>query len=274
MRMNLMLSKLFGTKPINSVTIASAIEAATQEREDAQRKLAQTMEGLATFTDAEHVAAQSKADGLQRLIARLAARTEELTEAHAQALLDEAEAERLAARKALERRVTAARKAVDVTAKDLLKQYDDLAAQIVDVIEKLAAIDSEVASVKEALKVSEIPEGGASFGGGITDTHRKRPDRKAFERTAKRPCWVQHDGSGGETVRPATVGPDGEVIPLAGRATFDNGVRYPSPPQLEHREIVVERGFYRPGEIEDPLSSVRLPPGFAGGKWHWPKPRP
>lgn len=42
-------------------------------------------------------------------------------------------------------------------------------------------------------------------------------------------------------------------------------------PRLERREVVVERTKFRAGHYEDPLTTVRLPPAFAGGRWHWPR---
>jgi hypothetical protein len=44
-------------------------------------------------------------------------------------------------------------------------------------------------------------------------------------------------------------------------------------PVLEEREIVVERTNVRAGCIENPLSEIHLPPGFAFGKPHWPRER-
>jgi hypothetical protein len=115
--------------------------------------------------------------------------------------------------------------------------------------------------------------------------HRKHPDRQASERREKRLCWVfKYPASPPDTERvkyqaeaareevaEATIGADGKAIPVPSERYNYYGRELIIRPTLETREIVVERTNERPGRIENPLSAIHLPPGFAFGKSHWPR---
>jgi hypothetical protein len=181
----------------------------------------------------------------------------------------------------LRQRAEACRKANAKEAAKLLSEYEKLAGQMADVLARLAEICAQTDAVNAELRKNQVAETVSTY----NEIHRKTPDRPAGERREMRPCWVyrypasprdterlkwvQYPAS--EEVREATIGPDGEPLPV-GPVLFDNGARRISVhPTLENREIVVERKMARSGLYEVSLSEIRLPPGFAGGKHHWPR---
>ncbi|MCB1393787.1 MAG: hypothetical protein KDJ71_11425 [Nitrobacter sp.] len=74
-----------------------------------------------------------------------------------------------------------------------------------------------------------------------------------------------------EEVRRATIGPYGKPVPGATEIHHYYGREMIITPTLEKREMVVSRTRVQPSRYEHPLDDVRLPPAFAGGKWHWPR---
>jgi capsule polysaccharide export protein KpsE/RkpR len=72
------LKYLLGKTTATSATIAAEIEKAEGELTAVQSKITAALAGLATFTDEQHVAAESKQAELMRSSARLVARIVEL----------------------------------------------------------------------------------------------------------------------------------------------------------------------------------------------------
>jgi hypothetical protein len=255
------LNHIFGKKTPTSTTIAAEIEKARKEHDNAIAKRGAALAGLGAFSDAEHVQAEAEYETHRRAADRAAARITELEKAHAEALATEAEAERIAAEQRLRDRVEAARRAVEIEAAELLRAYDNHAAEIGDILARLEEIDGETRAVNEAVRRRSDIEGVAS----IDTVHRKHQDRQASERSEKRLCWVHHDGfvteakkdTAGELIRPPR--------------SFDRTFGYHPEPKLEEREVVVELSRFRPGRYESPLSAILLPAAFAGSAVHWPR---
>jgi hypothetical protein len=258
--MNL-LTKIFGKKPITSITIAAEIAKARTEHDEAIAKRVNALAGLGAFSDAEHVQAEAEYESHRRAADRAAARIAELEQAHAAALAAEAEAERLATEQRLRDRVEAARHAVEVEAAELLQAYDKYAAEIGDILARLKEIDDEKNAINEAVRHRPDINGVAC----VDTVHRKHPDRPASERREKRLCWVHHDGHVTEAKKDA----DGGLIrPMR---SFDRALGYHPEPKLEEREIVTKLTTSRAGRYENPLSAIHLPPAFAGGAHYWPR---
>jgi hypothetical protein len=275
------LNHLFGKKTPTSLAIAAEIEKAHAEHAAAVAKRGAALAGLSTMSDAEHVKAEAEYQAQRRAADRAEARVAELEKAHADALATEAaEAERETAER-FHQRVDAVRRAVQVESAELLAQYDRHAAALADVLTRLDAINAEVNAVNEAGR--HVPNFEPVCNTDVA--HRKHPDRQASERREKRLCWVfKYPASPPDTERvkyqaeaareevaEATIGADGKAIPVPSERYNYYGRELIIRPTLETREIVVERTNERPGRIENPLSAIHLPPGFAFGKSHWPR---
>lgn len=261
---------IFGKTTATAATIAAEIAKAEGELSTVQSKITATLAGLATFTDEQHVAAETKQAELKRSEARLVARISELRAELTAATVAEAEAARVAAAAAFANRVSAARDAVEAEAPKLLAEYDDLAERVAAVIDKLKSIDAEVAAVNAALRSNGIADSVPN----ITAAHRQHPDQQAFERREVRPCWVSADPvTGKENIREATLDDRGEPIPQVQNTGFSSRGVPQSRARLENREVVVARGAFRPGAYLHSLESVVLPPGSLNSPWHWPRPK-
>ncbi|WP_439925284.1 hypothetical protein [Nitrobacter sp. JJSN] len=271
------IAKVFGKKTPNSTTIAAEIDRSTKERDDTLQKLQDVHTGLALMSDDDHRVADERAGAMRRTVARLEAGIAELQKAHDDAIIAEAEAERLASLDQLRARAEAARHAVSVESKALLEQYDLLAEKMAAVISRVTEIDVEVAAVNEALRTNRVAEDVPS----VTQTWRKAPDQQAGERREKRPCWVHHvrhaekwddkwTHHDDEFVSQATLDENGKPIPTA-PPVASNVLQSVTVPHIEMREVVVSRTQFRPGRVEAPLSGIHLPTGFAGGTAHWPR---
>ena len=232
-------------KKITSEAIAAEIQRAEADLAATHEKLNVVFDGLAVFTEDQHVAAEEKATALRRYSERLQARIDALRVEHETALAVEAEAAKLAAEVAHRKRVEAAHSAVEVEAADLLRSYNEHAATIGDIITRLTEIENEA-------RECGVP--------GVNTTHRKHPDREATEHREQRLCWMSHDGSVTEAHKNA-----------AGEYTTPTRYHGEPPPRLEMHDIIVSRTTFRPGRYEEGLSEVRLPPAFAGGDWAWPR---
>ncbi|QND70767.1 hypothetical protein [Tardiphaga robiniae] len=278
-----MLERFFGGKAtvITSTLIRADIERCESEIAALHGTMDGAMAGLATMTDADHVAAEATIAAGKRSVARLDARVAHLTAELPKVIAAEEAAAKIAADEALRQRAEAARKANAKEAAKLLSEYEKLAGPMADILARLAAIDAEREAVNEALHKNPVAEGVV----GYSTLLRKAPDRSASERRETRPCWVyKYPASprdterlkfvqfpASEEVRVATVGPDGTPYPV-GPVLFDTGARkIPVHPKLENREVVVGRTMARLGLHEEPLSAISLPPAFAGGKRHWPR---
>jgi hypothetical protein len=277
------LERFFGGKPtvITSTLIRADIERCESEIAALHGKMDGAMAGLATMTDADHVAAEATIAAGKRSVARLDARVAHLTAELPKVIAAEEAAAKVAADEALRQRAEAARKANTKEAAKLLTEYDKLAGPMADILARLAEITDEANAVNAELHKTPVAEGVI----GYSTLHRKTPDRPASKRFEPRLCWVYRYPASprdtettkyvqipaSEEVREATIGPDGKPIPV-GAVTYDQfGRNIIIHPKLETREIVVERTMERKGVSEEPLSEISLPPAFAGGKRHWPR---
>jgi hypothetical protein len=277
-----LLNHIFGKKTPTSLAIAAEIEKARAEHAAAVAKRGAALAGLSTMSDAEHVKAEAEYQAQRRAADRAEARVADLEKAHAEALAAEAEAEKRAEAERFRQRVEAARHAIKIDGARLLAEYDQHAAAIADALTRLDAINAEANAVNEAGRHTPGFEPVRS-----TDAaHRKHPDRPASEQREKRLCWVfRYPASPPDTERvkyqaeaareevvEATINPDtGKAIPVTPERYNYFGRELILKPVLEQREIVVERNNFRPGRVENPLSAIHLPPGFAFGKPHWPR---
>jgi hypothetical protein len=275
------LNHLFGKKAPTSLAIAAEIEKTRAEHADAILKRGAALADLSTMSDAEHVRAEAEYQAQRRAADRAEARVAELEKAHADALATEAaETERERAER-FHQRVEAARRAVQVESAELLAHYDRCATALADVLTRLDAINAEVNAVNEAGR--HVPNFEPVRNTDVA--HRKHPDRLPSERREKRLCWVfKYPASPPDTERmryqteaareesiEATIGANGKAIPVPPERYNYYGHELVIRPTLETREIVIERTNFRPGRIENPLSAIHLPPGFAFGKPHWPR---
>ena len=278
-----MLERFFGGKAtvITSTLIRADIERCESEIAALHGKMDGAMAGLATMTDADHVAAETTIAAGKRSVARLDARVAHLTAELPKVIAAEDAVAKAATDEALRQRAEAARKANTKEAAKLLSEYEKLAGPMADILARLAAIDAEREAVNEALRKNPVAEGVI----GYSTLHRKTPDRPASERREMRPCWAYkypaspHDTEttkyaqipASEEVREATLGPDGKPLPVGSVIYNQFGRNITIHPKLENREVVVERTMERKGAYEAPLSEISLPPAFAGGKRHWPR---
>jgi hypothetical protein len=277
------IAKFFAPKTaITSDSVRAEIARSESEIADHRAKLAGSLVGIATMTDSEHIAAEANIASIERALARFESRIAHLNDELPKIIAAEEAAAKAAADEALRQRAEAARKANSKEAAALLRDYDKLASQLADVLDKLDAITRETAAVNEALHVNQIAERVSDW----NIQHRKRPDRTAGERREVRKCWVYHlPGSPpdqprmkfvkeapSEVVREASFDERGNVIPTQTIQHAYYGRTIVINPKLEEREIVVARERFRSGGYELPLSEIRaLPPGFAGGTAHWPR---
>jgi hypothetical protein len=267
--MNILSAIFPKAKKVASEAIAGEIERAEADLAATHEKLAHVFDGLAVMNDEQHAAAEDKATTFRRCGERLQARIVALRSEHETAIAAEAEAAKVAAEAAHQKRIEAARNAVEVEGADLLREYCRLANAMAGVLTRVAEIDEEA-------KACQVPS--------IDQTHRKHPDRPEAVVTEPRPCWVyRYPGSPADTgktrfqyeapreeVRPATIGADGKAVPGGTEIHNYYGRELVITPVLETRNITVGRQRFRPGRVEDSLGSVRLPPAFTGA-WHWPR---
>lgn len=258
-----MLETFFGGKPaaITSGMVRDEIARAESEIAALRTNLDGALSALATMTDAEHVKAEADVAATKRAISRLEARITHLNIELPNVLAAEEAAAKVAADEALRRRVETARKANTKEAAALLREYDKLAAQIGDILARLDEIATEANAVNGELRTNPVAEHVAHY----TMIHRKHPDRPASERREMRPCWVYDDGTVSETAL------DSAGNPKHPEPKWIHHTQRLAEPRIESREVVVERTSFRPGHREISLSEVRLPPGFVGGAFHWPR---
>jgi hypothetical protein len=256
------IQAIFGVKKTpTTAAIAAEIERACVDYDNAVGKRDAALASIGTMTDDEHRAAEEAMESRRRAADRATARIAALEKAHADAVVAEAEAARIAAVETLRKRVEACRKANTEGAAKLLAEYDEHAERLADVLASLAAIDAERDAVNEALRITPVADSVVSY----HQIHRKAPDRAASEQRAVREAWVYSDGSIAEAKRRD----NGDLVPPT---------RYRDPifghdpqPKLEQREIVVGKTTFRSGHYEASLSAIMLPPAFAGRSYHWPR---
>jgi hypothetical protein len=269
------LEKFFPAKTtITSATIRAEIDYSEAEITRLNAEIGPKLAAIATMNDSEHVKIEADIAATKRAIARLDARIAHLNDELPAVLAAEEAATKAEADAALIERAEAARKANTIESKKLLTEFDKLAAQMGGVLDKLKLIKAETEAVNAALRSNPAAEMVQSY----EDIYRAIPGTQATEQRARVPHWVYRDAP----PRPDEVYP-GETeealraaIDSAGNPIKPAGVRYGRfgqiiTPTLEQREIVVARSPARPPRYEHSLEDVRLPAGFAGGKWHWPR---
>lgn len=277
-----MITKLFAPKTaITSATIRVEIERAESEITAHRAQLERVLAGIAVMNDSQHAQAEADAAAIKRAVMRLEARANHLAAELPNVTAAEEAAAKAAADDALRQRAEAARKANTKEAAKLLADYAAYAARVAEVIAKLEALDIETAAVNAALRSNPIADTVAAYDA----IHRRSPARPAGERCAVRKCWVyRYPGSPRDTdkvkfqyeaphevVRQADIDRDGKAIPVPAVQHDYYGRALTIIPTLEDREVVIERVSFRAGQSEAPLSSVRLPPAFAGEDHIWPR---
>lgn len=256
------IEKLFPAKAvITSESIRAEIGRTQNDISALHAKLDGVMSGVATMTDAEHIAAEANVAVIKRSIVRLEARVAHLTDELPRVIVAEADTAKAAADEALRQRAEVARKANSKEAAVLLRDYEKLASQIGDILSRLNEIASETDSVNQTLRSNPVAEGVI----GWDALHRKHTDREASEQREMRPVWVYPDSS----EEPAVM--DSEGKPKHPDQKWIHHEQRFVTANLEQREVVIGRTSFRPGRHEEPLSGVRLPPAFAGGSFAWPR---
>ncbi|MBB1089807.1 hypothetical protein HUU61_00745 [Rhodopseudomonas palustris] len=265
------LNTLFGGATATSAQIAEAITKAEAELAALRSKIKAALAGLATFTDEQHIAAEAKQSELKRSEAHLVARIDALTADLATVRAAEEAADLAAKAAAFDARFKAARAAVNTDALKHLREYQKAATAVVAALAALESISSEVEDVNAELrKRGRHDETLPSY----SKLHRKAPDRPESVRKERCKVWVLTDPyDGRETVRRATIGPDGEVVPIGQPDPFDRQGWRQGTYHLEEREIVVEKVSFRPGAYLPSLSEIVLPPALLGQDFIWPRPK-
>ncbi|PPQ44133.1 hypothetical protein [Rhodopseudomonas palustris] len=265
------LNNLFGGAPATSAQITDAITKAEAELAAVRRKIDAAMAGLATFTDEQHIAAEAKQAELKRSEARLVARVEALTAELETVRAAEEAAKRAAEKIAFAARERAARTAATTDALKLLRDYQKAASAVAVALAALESIEIETDAVNEELRKRRRSDDAIP---SYHKLHRKAPDRQATTRTERCKVWVLTDPyNGKETVRRATIGPDGEVVPIEQPDPYDRHGWRQGIYQLEDREIVVETISFRLGAYLPSLSEIVLPPALLGQDYIWPRPK-
>jgi hypothetical protein len=257
------MQKFFGSKSvaITSTMILNEINRSEGEIGALHAKAGEAMAEVATMTDAQHVEAEAGIAATKRAIGRLDRRVAHLSDELPKVIATEEAAAKTAADEALRQRAEAARKANTKEAEKLLAEYNKLASAIGDINGRLAEIVAETNSVNAELLRNPVAEHVVLY----VVVHRKHPDQEAAEHREMREVWEHHDGTQTEVKRDET----GTLIRPS--RTFDRVFGYYPEPKLERREVVIRRTSHRPGHYESSLSSLHLPPGFAGGASHWPR---
>lgn len=263
---------LFGGTGASSTQIADAIKTTERDLATVRTKISAALDGLATFTDEQHVAAEAKQAELKRTEARLVARIEALTADLATVQAAEDQAERAAEEAAFVARVKAARNAATNESLKHLRDYQKAASQVAASLAALDAIQLETDAVNAEIR----KRGGREELIPSYDTlHRKASDRPASVRKERCKVWVAtdpHDGT--ETIQPATFDANGEVIPIAQPLPFNRQGYRQAMYRLEEREIVVGNTSFRPGAyLPSLIHSVILPPALVGQYSIWPRPK-
>lgn len=256
------IDRLFPAKTtVTADTIRAEIERAEGEIASLRGKCEAVFAGLASMTDAEHIAAEADIAATKRAIVRLDARVAHLTAELPAVAAAEESAKTASVNEALRKRAESVRRANEKDAAKLLAEYDLIGAKLGDILARLNEIAAETNSVNADLAHNPVAESIT----GYETLHRKHPDRQATERREMLDVWVHADG----TVTKATKNADGSFAqPLR---TFHRTLGYDPQPMLERREVVVGQTYFRPGHYESPLSAIILPPGLVGNSGHWPR---
>lgn len=268
--MNILSAIFPKAKKITSEAIAAEITRAEADLAATHSKLASVFDGLAIMSDEQHADAEQKATTLRRYGERLQARIDALRSEREAALAAEADAAKVAAEMAHQKRVEAARHAVEIEGADLLRAYETAAAQIAATLARIAEINSEA-------EECQVPS--------VDQVHRSTPGTDAVDHRERRKCWVyRFPGSPADTdktsylyeapheeVREATVGDDGKAIPVGPAIHRFYGREIYIKPTLEEREIVVRQTRARPRSYAPSLDQVQLPGAWAGQPYIWPR---
>jgi hypothetical protein len=250
--MNILAKRLPAKTPITSDSIRAEIVRNESEVASLQAKLSRAEAAIAALDDAEHVKVIEASAATRRAIDRLnAARAHLELELPLRAAEEETQA-RAAVDDALRSRAAGAVKANNDIAAKLLRDYDRLANQMGDILQRLSDISAETAAVNAALRSNPVADAVVDF----NQIHRKAADRQAV--------WVYSDGS----VEQALLDSDGNPK-RPDKKWIHHEQRYITA-NIEKREIVVGRTSFRPGCSELSLTgNIILPPGFSGGASHW-----
>jgi hypothetical protein len=186
--MNGYVASLFRKKPTaaepQSVVLSKAIEAHEAELSALEAELSEAdsaFGSIVTMTDADIEAAEQRRTMARRRRERQRARLAELREAHASAVECEAE-------EALNARVKAVKRRVEVDAPKALDRYDANAAATAEAAGEFDAICREVEAINRELHAKGLPP--------IDDPNRlfrKEPDRVTPERRETRDFWEEYD---------------------------------------------------------------------------------
>lgn len=261
--MNILTAIWPKAKKITSQAIASEIQRAEADLAATNEKLTRVFDGLAVMSDEQHAEAEDKATTLRRYGERLQARIDMLRAEHETAIATEAEAEKAATEVAYQKRIQAARNAVEIEGAELLRAYDRHANEIASIMARIAEINAEAQECR-------VPN--------VDQVHRTIPEQPATESRTAAPHWIYRDApmqpaeahpGQTEAVVRATLDSNGKPIPAAGAhyGRFGQVVQ----PVLEMREVVIRSGGRRAVHAPS-LSDVRLPPAFAGDpSYIWPR---
>lgn len=257
------LEKLFGGK---SVAITSTMIRAEIDRSEAEiarlnAEISPKLAATATMTDTEHVVAEADIAAIRRAIGRLDARVAHLIAELPSVIAAEAAAEKLATDDALRQRAEMARKANEKEAAKLLADYNAHAAKVGDILARLKEIATDTNRVNTDLHHNPVAESVVVY----DVLHRRHHDQQATERSEVRTVWVHSNGK----VEVARL--DHSDNPVAPDRIWNHMKQRYEDFHLEQREVVVERAYFRPGHFEVSLSAITLPPGLAGGAFHWPR---
>jgi hypothetical protein len=255
------IEKLFSkSTAITADMVRKEIASAEAQIATHRRNIETASESIVSMDDAQHRAAEEDMAVIRRSIARLEARVSQLAAELPEIVAAEEIAAKVAADEALRRRRENAFKANTKGAAALLHRFDKAATEIAAVLAALDELDAETTAVNNELRRNPVADHVPSY----QAVHRKLADREPSERREVRLGWVDGDGN----FREATIDKEGQPVPSL--PSVDRNGRL-VPPRLERREVVVERTHFRAGYYEESLSSVRLPPAFAGGAYYWPR---
>lgn len=258
-----MIEKFFGGKAsaITSAMIRDEIARAEGEINAHRAKIGSALAGVAAMTDAEHLKIEGEIAATERAITRLNSLVAYLNAKLPAVIAAEGTAAKTATDEALRQRAEMARKASEKEAAKLLADYNAHAAKIGDILARLEEIAADTNRVNADLHHNPVAESVVFY----DVLHRKHPDQQATERREVRPVWVHGNGK----VEVARLDQSGN--PIKADRIWNHMKQVFEDVNLERREVVVGRTYFRHGHHEAALSAIHLPPGFAGGVAHWPR---
>lgn len=250
------LETVFGRKKPTSAAVQSELAKVEAELAAVPARVAAAeaaLKHIADMTDDEHAEAEARLAAERRAPSRLAARTEQLRAA----LADAERTEAAAARRA---EAEAARKAM-ADMRRLLDRFDEQARALADTAAEIAAIDAAVESVNRVIVAArraglDAPELVKTS----CELFRTEPDKVEPDRVVVDETWKTRDENG-------------RLVSLMVLDEDSNGKMRPRVADAElHRKERTIPGRTRPGRrYANPLMSLCLPATRLGGKAAWPK---